>query len=127
MYTLAVQRDFVAQHYLIGGDWGAENQKHSHHYRLEVRLEAAGLDRHGYCVDIVEVERQLDALVARYRDATLNDQPEFSGLNPSIEHFTRILCHALIAALPAPNLTALAVRLWENEIAWAEYRQQLTR
>ena len=40
MYTLAVQRDFVAQHYLIGGDWGAENFWHSHHYRLEVQLEA---------------------------------------------------------------------------------------
>lgn len=127
MYTLAVQRDFVAQHFLVGGDWGPENRKHSHHYRLEVRLEAQSLDRHGYCVDIVEVERQLDALVARFRDATLNDRPEFAGLNPSIEHFTRILCHALIAALPAPNLTALAVRLWENEIAWAEYREVLIR
>ncbi|MEZ4656751.1 MAG: 6-carboxytetrahydropterin synthase [Caldilineaceae bacterium] len=41
MYTLAVQRDFVAQHFLIGGDWGPENQWHSHHYRLEVQLQGS--------------------------------------------------------------------------------------
>lgn len=122
MYTLAVKRDFVAQHYLIGGDWGAENQWHSHHYQLELMLEGATLDRHGYLVDIVDVEHNLSALVAYYRDKTLNDLPEFAGLNPSIEHFTRIACLALATAIQAPNLTALTVKIWENEIAWAAYR-----
>jgi 6-pyruvoyltetrahydropterin/6-carboxytetrahydropterin synthase len=32
MYTVAVRRDFIAQHYRIGGDWGAENELHAHHY-----------------------------------------------------------------------------------------------
>lgn len=126
MYTIAVRRDFIAQHYLIGGDWGPENQKHSHHYQLELQLEGAELDRHGYLVDIVEIEKQLDALVARYRDQTLNDLPEFAGLNPSIEHFSRILGEALRDCMQAPNLTALTVRLWENEIAWASFRLDLS-
>jgi 6-pyruvoyltetrahydropterin/6-carboxytetrahydropterin synthase len=125
MYMLAVQRDFDPQHYLVGGDWGAENFPHSHHYRLELRLEGDHLDQHGYLVDIVEVERQLDSLVAAHRDKMLNDLPEFAGLNPSIEHFTRILCRTLVERLNAPTLTAVAVRLWENEIAWAEYRQRI--
>jgi 6-pyruvoyltetrahydropterin/6-carboxytetrahydropterin synthase len=43
MYTVAVKRDFVAQHFLVGGDWGAENQKHSHHYEVELQLEGATL------------------------------------------------------------------------------------
>lgn len=126
MYTLAVQRDFVAQHYLVGGDWGAENLPHSHHYRLELRLEGDQLDHHGYLVDIVEVERQLDALVASYRDKMLNDLPEFAGLNPSIEHFTRIVCTALAGSLAGINtLSAIGVKIWENEIAWASYRHVL--
>lgn len=123
MYALGVQRDFVAQHYLIGGDWGAENEKHSHHYRLEVRLEAPELDQHGYLVDIVDVEHNLDALVAGYRDATLNDLPEFAGLNPSIEHFARIVCQALAARIKAKNLSAITVTIWENQIAWASFSQ----
>jgi 6-pyruvoyltetrahydropterin/6-carboxytetrahydropterin synthase len=122
MYTLAVQRDFVAQHYLIGGDWGAENFWHSHHYRLEVQLEADSLDKHGYCADIVDVERNLEAIVSYYKDKTLNDLPEFAGLNPSIEHFCRIVCLKLSEALNAENLRTVTVRIWENQIAWASYR-----
>lgn len=129
MYTVAVKRDFVAQHYLIGGDWGAENQLHSHHYQVELQLEGDQLDQHGYLADIVDIERNLDALVAHYRDRTLNDLPEFgpteaggAPLNPSIEHFASILCHTLAARIQAPNLSALRVKLWENEIAWAAYR-----
>ncbi len=124
MYTVAVARDFIAQHFLIGGDWGAENELHSHHYRLEVQLEGATLDEHGYLVDIVDIEQNLEALVGRYRDKTLNDLLEFEGLNPSIERFAHILCQALSERIHAPNLSAITVKLWENEIAWAGYRQE---
>jgi 6-pyruvoyltetrahydropterin/6-carboxytetrahydropterin synthase len=121
MYKVAVKRDFVAQHFLIGGDWGAENEWHSHHYFVEVQLEGAELDQHGYLVDIVDIERNLEALVAYYRDKTLNDLAEFAGLNPSIEHFSRIFCQALAERITAPNLSAVTVQMWENEIAWASF------
>jgi 6-pyruvoyltetrahydropterin/6-carboxytetrahydropterin synthase len=124
VYVVAVQRDFVAQHYLVGGDWGSENQRHSHHYELEVQLEGAELDQHGYLVDIVDIEARLEELVDYYRDKTLNELPEFAGMNPSIEHFSRLLCHALSESINAPNITAVTVRLWENEIAWAAYRRE---
>ena len=122
MYSVSVKRDFIAQHYLIGGDWGAENELHSHHYQAEVQLEGETLDQHGYLVDIVDIEHSLNALVARYRDHILNDLPEFEGLNPSIEHLSRILCQAMAAQIQAKNLNAVTVKLWENEIAWAAYR-----
>lgn len=124
MYRVAVRRDFVAQHFLIGGDWGAENQRHSHHYVLELELAGDQLDRHGYLVDIVEIENQLDRQVACFRDQTLNERPEFAGLNPSIEHFSRILCQALNNAIRAENINHITVRLWENNIAWASYEME---
>ena len=122
MYTLAVKRDFIAQHFLIGGDWGAENELHSHHYAIELQLEGTSLDQHGYLVDIVHVEAELDQIVAYYRDQTLNDTPEFEGLNPSIEHFSRILCTTLSDRINAPNIDTCIVIVWENDIAWASYR-----
>lgn len=125
MYTVAVKRDFIAQHYLIGGDWGAENKKHSHHYQVELQLHGDSLDANGYLVDIVEIERILDSLVEHYRDRTLNELHEFEGLNPSIEHFSRILGQALTAHLQAENIHSLTVKLWENDIAWASYRAAL--
>lgn len=125
MYTTAVQRAFVAQHHLTGGDWGPENEKHSHHYRVEVQLGGESLDAHGFLADIDDISHALDALTADFRDRTLNDLPEFAGLNPSIEHFARILCHAFVSRLRPPNLTRIRVSLWENEIAWTAYEQDL--
>ncbi|HEX2171652.1 MAG TPA: 6-carboxytetrahydropterin synthase [Dehalococcoidia bacterium] len=125
MYTVAVKRDFIAQHYLVGGDWGPENELNSHHYQIEVRLEGDTLDQHGYLVDIVDIETQLDRLVAHYRDKTLNDFPEFAGLNPSLEHFARITCLALAGRIKAGTLKAITATLWENEVTWAAYRHDL--
>lgn len=125
MYTVAVKRDFVGQHFLIGGDWGAENFWHSHHYVVEIQLETPELNQHGYAVDIVDIERNLNALVAHYKDKTLNEQPEFAGLNPSIEHFSRIFCEAFVAKLTANNISAVTLKMWENDIAWASYRKEL--
>jgi 6-pyruvoyltetrahydropterin/6-carboxytetrahydropterin synthase len=125
MYTLAVKRTLIAQHYLVGGDWGPENERHSHHYQIEVQLQGRNLDQHGYLVDIVDVESRLEELINYYRDKILNDLPEFKGLNPSIEHFARIFCEQLQQKVRAPNLTALQVIIWENEIAWTAYRLDL--
>ncbi|PWH17190.1 MAG: 6-pyruvoyl tetrahydropterin synthase [Anaerolineae bacterium] len=122
MYTLSVKRDFIARHYLIGGDWGAENAPNSHHYVLELQLSGSTLDQHGYLVDILEIERLLDETVARYREQMLNDLPEFAGLNPSIENFARLVAEQLHARIHAPNIASLTVRIWENEIAWVAYQ-----
>lgn len=121
MYTLAVRREFIARHFLIGGDWGPENFPNSHHYILELQLEGGTLDRYGYLVDIVDVEKHLDEIVAYYKEQSLNEKPEFSGLNPSIEHFSRILCASLNERLKAENISQIKVVLWENANAWASF------
>ena len=121
MYTVAVKKDLIAQHYLIGGDWGAENDPHSHHYVIEVRLEAAELDEHGYLVDIVKIETELDSIIDYFGDSMLNDLLEFEGLNPSIEHFRRIVCEKLLVAITPPGSGRFTVKIWENESCWAAY------
>ncbi len=127
MYTLALKRDFIARHFLIGGDWGAENYPNSHHYVLELQLSGNELDQHGYLVDLVEVENKLDETIARYREQMLNELPEFAGLNPSIENFARILALRLSEGITSPHVSTLTVRLWENESAWASYTLQRTK
>jgi 6-pyruvoyltetrahydropterin/6-carboxytetrahydropterin synthase len=122
MYTLGVKREFIARHYLIGGDWGPENYPNSHHYILELQMEGQELDEHGYLVDIVDVQNHLDEIVNYYKEQMLNEKPEFAGLNPSIENFSRILAVSLGNRIRAKNITALKIVLWENESAWAAYR-----
>ena len=120
MYQLAITRDFIARHFLVGGDWGAENQEHSHHYRAEVIVEGQHLDQHGYLIDIVALEAALLDIIGGYADRVLNQQQAFAGLNPSIEHFSRILWEALRDAVSLPG-GRLTVKLWENDRDWAAY------
>lgn len=121
MYTVTVIRDFIAQHFLIGGDWGDENHLHSHHYKVEIQLQGDKLDQHGYLVDIVEIENGLGRVVAYFSDKTLNELAEFKDLNPSIEHFSRIMCEMFSRKISLKNLKSLTLQLWENEVAWASY------
>lgn len=121
MYTVAVKQDLIARHYLIGGDWGAENEPHSHHYEVEVRLESGELDQHGYLVDIVKIEAELQSIIDYFGESMLNDLPEFDGLNPSIEHFSRIICEKLLQAIEPPGKGRFTIRIWENESCWAAY------
>ena len=121
MHSLMVKKQFIASHFLIGGDWGSENQPHAHQYVLELILEGDALDTHEYLVDIVQVEALLEKRIGMYRNRLLNDLPEFRDRNPSIELFSRILCTALAERLANPPLKKIKVVLWEHDSAWAGY------
>jgi len=125
MYSVAVQRDFIANHFLTGGDWGPENEAHAHHYVVEVRVNGPQLDQHGYLVDICEIESVLEERVNRYRDQMLNQLAEFDGLNPSLEQFARIISDSILQKIQIPNMTSMTVKIWENDIAWAAYTKDL--
>jgi 6-pyruvoyltetrahydropterin/6-carboxytetrahydropterin synthase len=125
MYELSIHRAFDAQHYLIGGDWGDENELHTHRYGLEVRISGSALDQHGFLLDIVDLSAHLDALVGKYSNLVLNDSPAFASLNPSIEHFARIVASELAPHLAQPNLQQLLVRISEDDIGWASYTLEL--
>ena len=60
-------------------------------------------------------------LLARYRDATLNDLPEFAGENPSVENFARHVAERVVDDADVSGPESLTVRLWEDETAWAAY------
>jgi 6-pyruvoyltetrahydropterin/6-carboxytetrahydropterin synthase len=122
-YSVAVRRTLIAQHYLVGGDFGAENERNSHRFVVEARYAGTRLNRHGFLVDIAAVGMALDTIVDRYRDRTLNDLPEFQGLNPSVEHFARIVSDRLLIA--EAGVDELIVTIWEDDDALASYRRAL--
>lgn len=126
MYSLAVQRAFSARHYLIGGDWGPENDPHAHAYRVEVRLRAAELDTHGYLVDLEKLEQVLAACVSIYQDRLLNDLPDFDRINPSIEHFAKRFYTRFLEEIGPHHFQSVEIRIWENEAAWASYRERFS-
>lgn len=124
-YSLTVTRQLVAQHFLIVPDPGPEGEVHSHRYRIELRFGGESLTEYDYLVDIEAVESILDDLEARYRDALLNDLAEFADANPSVERFARVVGDRVAAALSDPNPDRLAVRIWEDDEAWAQHARRL--
>jgi len=124
-HRLTVRRTFIAQHSLTVPDPGPEGEVHSHEFTAEVEFAAPELGEYGYLVDIDEVEAVLDDLEARYRDAVLNDLPEFAGENPSVERFARYFGDRLADALSDPTPTRLTVRMWEDDLAWASHERTL--
>lgn len=125
MYAVTVERSFVAQHFLTVPDPGPEGDLHSHTYTAKVQFSGEELNEYGYLVDIDDAAALLDSTVGRYRDATLNDLPEFGGRNPSLEHFARLFGDRLADGLDAPAVEELAVKLREDEQAWASHRRTL--
>lgn len=121
MYTVTVTREFVAQHFLTVPDCGPENKWHSHRYAAELECRGKKLNEYGYLVDIDAINEAFDELMDYYRDSTLNDLPEFEGLNPSVEHFARILGKAFAERIPTDRLQSVTMRVWEDDEAWAAY------
>jgi len=119
LHSLMVRKDFIASHFLIGGDWGKECEPHAHRYVLDLVLEGRSLDSNNYLVDIIRVEEIIGAVIDRYRDRLLNDLPEFKGQNPSIELFSKFLAERLSEGIGDPRICGGSVTLWENESAWA--------
>jgi 6-pyruvoyltetrahydropterin/6-carboxytetrahydropterin synthase len=125
MFTVAVKRHFLARHFLIGGDWGSENQEHSHSYDLEISLEGPRLNKHGYLMDIMEIQGRLDRIMTVLNDSLLNELAEFDGLNPSIELLADLCCRWLLDGLKRPPISAVSVKVFEDDSAWASCRRKV--
>jgi hypothetical protein len=113
MFTLGLERRFVARHRLVGGDWGAENELHSHSYRLELRLEGRQLDSHSFLVDLVDLERHLDSLVRSIRPGA----QRAGGLRG--QRFARAFRAGPADGWPAnhePPGCVVTVRLWKTTV-----------
>lgn len=124
-YRVSVERSFIAQHFLTVPNPGPEGELHSHQFRLQVTFSGDGLNEYGYLVDIDAIKEAIDAIVDTYGDETLNELPPFSGLNPSVEHFSRIVCEEILESTAVDVPTQITVRLWEDDEAYASFTTEI--
>lgn len=125
MFQAGVSRPLRARHYLVG-DFGEESVPHAHPYEVQLICSSAELDRNGFSTDIAAMESSLEETLAEIDDVLLNDLPYFRGKQPSLEHLALYLVETIREKLTqrsAPPLEPLEIRIWENEHAWAGYRE----
>ncbi|MBL9037264.1 MAG: 6-carboxytetrahydropterin synthase [Archangium sp.] len=125
MFQVAVRRRVTAFHHLFGGDFGAENEHHSHDYLLEVVCQGTQLDGHGYLFNISVLEKQLDVVCDEFRGQSLNEKPGFEGKNPSVERFAEVIASRLKPSLMGQGPEAFTVVVWEHDLAWASFKVRL--
>ncbi|MDR0643364.1 MAG: 6-carboxytetrahydropterin synthase QueD [Treponema sp.] len=88
MYTIRIEADFAAAHFLAHYFGKCENI-HGHNYRVRVWLKGESLDEGGMLADFGCVKQCLKQVIAPLDHSNLNDIPYFAG-DPSAE---RIACH----------------------------------
>lgn len=118
-HQLMVKKDFFARHHLPGPEWGDEQYTHTHQYIFELVIEGNSLDEHGFLIDIDLLHRDLEEIIAVFRDTEINELPDFHGGSPSLERFAQSLATRISGKLRGENITGFTVRLWESPDAWA--------
>jgi len=127
VFSTGVSRPLRARHFLVG-DFGDESVPHAHPYRIELVCSSDSLDANGFSTDIAVMESVLEAVLAEIDDVLLNDLPYFEHRQPSLENLALYLVEELRARLTgrsAAPTQPLEIRIWENEHAWAGYREAL--
>jgi len=121
MYTIAVRTGFNASHSVRVGAAPRETP-HNHDWLVEIELAADALDPHGLVMDFTRVKRFLEDAVADFRDALLDELPDFADLNPTAENVAVLVHTRLTARLTSGRADLVRVTVWEAEGCSATYR-----
>ncbi|MGE5379282.1 MAG: 6-pyruvoyl trahydropterin synthase family protein [Candidatus Saccharibacteria bacterium] len=123
MYQVGISQQMIARHSLPQATPG-EQDEHAHHYVVEVKVKGERIDSLGYLVDIGELKSMVTEVLDRYRGTYLNDLEEFKATPPSLEGLSLAIFKRLAGSIPA-GPSHLSVKVWEDEIAWAGYEEEL--
>jgi 6-pyruvoyltetrahydropterin/6-carboxytetrahydropterin synthase len=124
MFQVGTAITFPAQH-IMPGQPGPEGQLHEHQYRLEVVIEREKLDDRGMVCDL----DVLDAVLGRI-DSTVRDQ-NLEIIRPSdaeavtVEVFAKWAHDTIAAELRGGGADVLAVRVYENPVAFGGFSDRL--
>lgn len=83
------------------------------------------MDENGYLVDLDQINSTMDHLIDYFQDETLNELPEFNGVNPSLENFARIFWEMYISKIDTSRISVVEVRLWEHSQAYAAFEKKV--
>ncbi|HEY3818683.1 MAG TPA: 6-carboxytetrahydropterin synthase [Polyangiaceae bacterium] len=94
MWEISVETVVAARHQ-IRGVAGEGGRVHEHRWGVRVVVRARELDRTGWVLDFHAVDAALEALVAPYRGAFLNEVAPFDDVNPTRENVARVIAEGL--------------------------------
>ena len=113
MYTVSVEQDFDAAHYLKGYRGKCE-ALHGHRFRVAVNVKTSALDEIGLAYDFTELKRHLRDILARFDHTCLNDISPFDKINPSSENIAVTIYQDLKVRIEGAPVQLTAIEVWES-------------
>jgi 6-pyruvoyltetrahydropterin/6-carboxytetrahydropterin synthase len=121
MYLSSITATFSAAHYLKNYRGKCENL-HGHNWRIEVRVECESLDEAGMGLDFTLLRKHTAAVLSGLDHSVLNELEPFREQNPSSENIARHIFSEIGKLVGDERVRLLAIRVWESDTSWAEYR-----
>jgi 6-pyruvoyl-tetrahydropterin synthase len=130
VYSVTVADHMMVAHSLRGEVFGPAQALHGATFVVEATFRREDLDPDGIVLDLGLAAATLHDVVAALGYRNLDEEPAFAGVNTTTEVLARHVADELAAALAAGRLgphagavTAIAVTLRENPLAWASYER----
>ncbi len=114
----------VRAFHVMPGLPGPEGQLHDHDYRIEIVVSREQLDGRGMVCDLDVLELALEGLTARVEGRNLEEIRPAGADAVTVEVFARWVHDSLAPVVAAEGAEALAVRVWENPVAFGGYRSR---
>jgi 6-pyruvoyltetrahydropterin/6-carboxytetrahydropterin synthase len=124
MYTVRVETDFAAAHFLSHYHGKCENL-HGHNYRVRLFAQGSTLNEGGMLIDFGVLKTALKEVIARLDHTNLNDNPFFNG-DPSAERIACFIFSGVEAALKANSVDASllnAIEVFETHTNMARFQR----
>jgi 6-pyruvoyltetrahydropterin/6-carboxytetrahydropterin synthase len=112
----------VRAFHIMPGLPGPEGQLHDHDYRIEIVVSREQLDERGMVCDLDVLEAALSALTSRIEGRNLEEIQPADAEAVTVEVFARWVHDSLSPVVAADGGDTLAVRVWENPVAFGGYR-----
>jgi 6-pyruvoyltetrahydropterin/6-carboxytetrahydropterin synthase len=124
MYTVRVEADFSAAHFLSHYRGKCENL-HGHNYRVRLWARGTGLDEGGMLADFGIIKKMLRDITGELDHHNLNDVPWFQH-DPSAERIARYIFDKAVSGFQSAGLDPAllwAVDVFETPGSMARYER----
>lgn len=120
-FEVGLSVGFEASHVMEGME-GPEGELHSHDYRVEAVVGRVELDENGMVLDLDLLADALDRLRLGLEGQNLEVIRPPDRESVTVEVFAVWAHGFLLSALDGTGVDWLAVRVWENEVAFGGFR-----
>ena len=121
MYTLRVEAEFAAAHFLSHYHGKCENL-HGHNYKVRLWVKGAELDEGGMVADFSLLKKALKETVEILDHSNLNDIEAFNN-DPSAERIAHFIYDKVRGKLACTGTGPLAVDVFETSTSMARYTE----